>query len=166
MNNKYVVVKLSTWIGTSIGAIHIYAKLHWYDAQGDLHITNLEHPLSAGEARELNKIERDKGYGTLYKRLKGDMYDGFWTSDDARAFAIDYVNKNMPDIMVILIGDESFGECLWARDESIKTKLNILWGLNEQLYTSAHYGFTHIPKKNLPKHKRLFKTYHKLLDAI
>lgn len=168
MKTKSATVELSSFVGISFGATHTYAKLCYYDDDSEYTRIELEHPISTSEARVLNKIERESGYGPPYfLRKAGDLYYGFSSEDDACAFAVKYVNEHFPDISLIFVDESSaacFKKVLWAKDEGLQAKLNALWMLNETLYTNVNSHFRNISKKNSAKSDKLLKMYLKLLE--
>lgn len=155
---KIVILQLSSWRGISIGAIHFYANLHYEDENEKHQTIELKRLLSKKEVLELNKEDRRR-YPTCYTRYKvGEEYQGFWTEEDAKETAINYVKEKMPEVDVLINGSWScidVAECIYAKDKTIMTKINKLYKQAEKI------GFYDNPK-NDKKMDRIDEQYWKL----
>ncbi len=127
MNVAYI--EFLDW-SASIGGEHLYAKLIFSKDKKDNRI-ELEHKMSQEMATYLNKKDGiDPSFG--YK--KGDITIRFNTSQEALKIARKTCAKLFPEVDIILKGSPaSVTEVLWAKDKSIKTKINKLYKEAEKL---------------------------------
>ena len=102
---KVVALDLTSWVGTcAIGAEHYYGKLkqEWgdYDTQKRI---KLQHPLTAEEARLLNRKNKHLAY--WFTIVAGTLNDQFATPEDVRAFAIKVWKKEFPEGDILVSDD-------------------------------------------------------------
>jgi len=126
---KVVFLKISSYRGISIGAVHFYARLHYYDEDKKYQTEEIKRILTKKEVLELNKQDRRRYPGCNNTWKVGFEYQGFWSEEDAKEAAINYVKEKMPDVDFLIEG--SWGsadvrECIYAKDEAVMTKINKL----------------------------------------
>jgi hypothetical protein len=121
MNIAYL--ELLDW-SVSIGGEHLYAKLIFSKDKKDYRI-ELTQKLSQEMATQLNKKD-----GTIDLYRKGEPTLRFNNVKEALIEARRTCKELFPEVDIIFRGSSSWAsvqEVLWAKDKSIKTKINKLY---------------------------------------
>jgi hypothetical protein len=95
-----VHLDVSSWRGISIGAVHWYVSVKYNNPTERYGLTTLEleRPLTADEAKRMNKEARERGYmSNMYEA--GGMTEGFNTEAEAIAAGIKYFKDNFKGIL-------------------------------------------------------------------
>ena len=114
MNTGTVIyLKITTWRGMSLGAVHYYGKLNSnnYDDKS----IELRKKMTSHEAAKLNKLH---GYGSLYKA--GSSTEGFDTKDEIIELAMREFKNHYPNVRILILGDAVYSEpkkILWCEEE-------------------------------------------------
>ena len=83
-------LRVSTYQGVSLGAIHWYGEILWDDECGDLQSVDLDRILTEGGAKKLNAQHKKACPGIPHPHwMKGVPYYGFDSPDDVRKAAIE-----------------------------------------------------------------------------
>lgn len=118
---KLAHLKISTYIGNSIGATHYYGTIQYNDENFDL-----VYKLTEGSAGRLNVL-RAKVWGNIgYRYRVGDPYRGFDSLEQVRKEAIRVWRTFAPDAVVLVEGSECEIDpqpCLDGPPE-LKTRIN------------------------------------------
>lgn len=88
-------LEIHTWVGTSIGAEHYYGEIKFYGKDKKLQRHSVTHAMTAKEAKELNRKDRDVLH--LSGRYKpGDETSRFSTEQEVVKSAIEWFKANHP----------------------------------------------------------------------
>lgn len=99
---QIVWLSISSWVGISIGAIHVYGKLIWKDTEHrDL---DLDHPMSGKDAAYYNKQMQARGYHSL-KRKPGDASKDFDTRESVVVSAKKKAHELWRGDCLMILGD-------------------------------------------------------------
>ena len=129
-SEKVVYLDITTWQGSSVGAVHWYGELK---QKGQRPIT-LEAPLSTSHATYVNKQAQRRGLGIPYE--PGDMYSGFMEREHVIGLARACWKIVYPDAVLLLEGRTGIVEpmpILEAPETWDVAGLNELWALCEEL---------------------------------
>lgn len=102
--NKYCVfLEISSWVGISGGAIHVYGKLVGHDTNGKRVNIELERPIGQEEAKALNQKDYGKdAYLCMWD--EGDTTIRFNTVQELHTFAKKGFKENFPNGKVLIEG--------------------------------------------------------------
>ena len=83
MNKVEVHLDITSWVGISIGATHSYGELHGLDEKENYKTVRLKFPMTAGQAKRMNKKERFDFPGRKHYRnhQPGEITDCFETKE-------------------------------------------------------------------------------------
>lgn len=78
-----VRLKISSWVGTSYGALHYYGEMKWDDERGRWDI-RLQHKMTSSQAKAFNKNRAHCFPGEEHPIIhnSGDIIDGFDSKED------------------------------------------------------------------------------------
>ena len=100
--SKIVWLKISSWSGISIGAVHIYGELI---PDGSQEGVSLEKTLTATQARKLNKWYRQTGgVGGLTTYRAGYKTTGFDDESELTEFALKTYREHFPKAELLIKG--------------------------------------------------------------
>lgn len=126
-------VRMTSWVGMSIGAVHFYAKLKFKD----LKEVEVEHTLTKKEAKVLTKKDNAAiGYGS-YEYEAGDTTGRFDSKEEVFACALEVFEEAGWKAKVLVVGNSSClnpQECIWCIDKSKIEPLNELYEKLEKMY--------------------------------
>lgn len=89
---------ITSWVGTSIGAIHCYCKLIVEEKDKDIARIELLRPITTSEAKQLNAEFKAQGY--LAKHVTpGDLTEGFNTREEAIAAGLNLFKEKYNGIL-------------------------------------------------------------------
>lgn len=147
---KTIVLEISSWAGTSIGAEHYYGRLMGY-ADNKITYVELKKTLTQREADCLNK--KDESY---VKLKQGDESTRFNSKKEIREKAIEIWKQHFPYDEFLLEGRFAVcnpQKCLVAPD-GLKDKINSLYEEQERIG-----GYERSPKRT----EEIYREYTKLI---
>lgn len=129
MNDKTAFLQITSWVGISIGATHVYGSLRIQDESFEV-----ECPLTPKEAKYLNKTS-----GISYAMYRvGEMDTRISTITKAHKAGIKLFLEKRKDEVVLLTGSSyassHYEEVLWMEDKETMETLNSVREEIEELY--------------------------------
>lgn len=120
-----IFVKVSTFVGTGVGAVHYYGELSQVGGGRSVEVT---HKLTQIEADRLNKKWLTSEMGTLTGYQKGECSSRFFNRESTIVAAKKQFKKEFPTATVLVLGRSSFVEPqeILVGPKEFKTKINIL----------------------------------------
>ena len=102
-----VYLKITSWAGTSIGAIHFYGELR---ARNPYRCVELSNTLTVASAKRLNRHRRDDFRGEDWNYRAGMKVNGFDTEQEIIDLAIKTYKTHFPEGTVLILGDPVYAE--------------------------------------------------------
>lgn len=133
-----VTLEVLNW-AFSLGGEHFTGKLvagSWCKYERK----ELKHPLTAAQAKSLNKKGQARGFGLGYRR--GQMSEQFFTREEIEDYAIRHYRDYFPEADILLVGTGascSAQRCLDAPSE-LKAEINKLHEKREKAYGTGRFG--------------------------
>jgi hypothetical protein len=125
--HKVVILDVSSYAGSSIGAVHTYGQLiHTMD--NNRKKVTVERPMTAAEAKTENKKDRDRGFEMMHK--PGQITSRLRDEEDVIEVALGMWEEHFPYAQVLLMRREwssEPGKILASPDEKVALNLNVLW---------------------------------------
>lgn len=127
-----ITMRISSYEGLVPGAHHTHASLIDYDADRPKPEVDLEWPLTAKQAIEVNKRERALGLASKDYYKPGDTQRAFWSEADVKATALKVWKEHFPEGRLLLYGDNPLYPVpvLWCDDHKV-------WGIMRALHTET-----------------------------
>jgi hypothetical protein len=116
-------LNISSWIGVSIGAVHVYGNLHY-----NWNRTEIKRNLTQEEANKINK--KEDMINATYHYKKGDECGRFDTEKEIIDLTIKLLEKEYPQVDLLLSGDGasvSVNKAFWGKDKKLVDKINELY---------------------------------------
>lgn len=134
--SKLIVVHVDIfWWGVSVGGEHYFGHLKCFDCPGTDGMQNidLEHPLSSGEARFLNKKDKVRSGSGGYR--KGTMSNRFLSEGDVIEVAREVWKEHFPEADILVFKGSGISEPTLVLEgpKKIKDAINRLVKKNEKL---------------------------------
>lgn len=150
---KYVLyAKISSWVGLSIGATHMYCNLCWEDEKG-YHKIELHRNLTQEDADILNKKDKVDFYKL------NDTTNRFDSEEQIYETIIDYVKHSNVPFKLIVKGDNFYAEvqeAIWGPEKIVK-KINKLYKEYEKYQYLDNYT---------PEMDKINNEFDKILETI
>jgi len=107
--NKIVWLKITSFVGISPGAVHIYGELF---RDGNFDGVDLTRTLTVAAARKLNKWYRQQsgGAGSGFTYRAGGTTTGFENEEEVVALAITTYKDHLPGAEVLIKGHQAFAD--------------------------------------------------------
>jgi len=102
-----VYLKITSWAGISIGAIHFYGELR---ARNPYRCVELSNTLTVASAKRLNRHRRDDFRGEDWNYRAGMKVNGFDTEQEIIDLAIKTYKTHFPEGTVLILGDPVYAE--------------------------------------------------------
>lgn len=125
-------LKITSWAGMSIGAVHYYGNLHCGDYANDVKMENI---LTRQDAIAYNKVERSIGRATPYVYRQGQKTTGFLDRDRIIELAIQTYKQHFPQAIMLILANAARYEpqiVLDAVDTEFKEIINAMHAEGER----------------------------------
>jgi len=130
---KWACLKITSWVGTSIGATHYYGKLSGYYINQSTEDIELEYTISRKEADILNEKDTSIYPGMGHWRA-GDKTGRFDTTEEIITRAVQSYKEHFPEAEGLLLGDPlNISRVLDAKDPEDKIQGNNFWFYTSKL---------------------------------
>lgn len=160
VQNRCCMLDITSFVGTSIGAEHYYARLKMHGVEKDV---ELKHTLTQKEATYLNK--KDKGYGAFGRYKTGEKVHRFDTEAEIRRVAIAEYKQHFPQAIGLMEG--SFGSCqpkpILDGLDSIAPRVNQLAKDLEECYPTTGWKRDII---DMPRFKAICHEWEDLMTTV
>ena len=102
-----IYLKITSWAGISIGAIHFCGELK---ARNPYRCIELSNTLTITSAKRLNKHRRDDFRGEDWNYRAGMKVNGFDTEQEIIDLAIKTYKTHFPEATILILGDPVYAE--------------------------------------------------------
>lgn len=145
-------IRLTNW-SYALGGEHFSVSMRC----GSDYVQPVEYPLSAWQAKELNK----KDDVTFYE--KGMLNNRFFTRDDAIETAVEEARKRWPHIKAVIDNDNGQPhEVFWCADDKVWTLLTRCYARVEEMYNVTDDPWSWFPDEM----DFVCATWDKLLEEL
>ena len=101
-----VWLKISSWTGISMGAIHVYGSLRSEERDSEI---ELKRKLTVSQARKLSKQQSENSlFGTEYHWKEGQETRCFDTEEELKAFAKKHWKTHFSGKKRLVVGDPAY----------------------------------------------------------
>ena len=126
--NNIIHLNITSWVGISIDVVHCYGRLYYKDD-----CIEIKKILTQTEANALNIKEGTKTVGAYHK---GDMCSRFDNEKEVIDLAIKLIEKEYPQVDLLLSGDRSsvsVNEAFWGKNKKLVNRINELYKEADEL---------------------------------
>jgi hypothetical protein len=117
-------LNITSWVGISIGAVHVYGKLRYKDWD----YIEIKRVLTQAEANKINK--KEDMINATYHYRKGDECGRFDTEKEIIDLTIKLLEKKYPQVDLLLSSDGasvSVNKAFWGKDKKLVNRINELY---------------------------------------
>lgn len=155
MSTKIVNLEIISW-SFSLGGEHFTGKITGYLRDDDYHSVEVRHPLTAKEAKALNKKDSARG---LSLQKPGDWSERFETREELRRAAIAVYKKEFPKAEVLLEGSFAVADAQPCLDGPPRFKQTVNKIVSAQEQCGGY-------ERNYKKMEALYQRYRKLVEKL
>jgi len=134
-DERIVSLKIKSYVGASIGAIHTYGTMQCRNQVGHTRTIEVERPMTQAEATKENAKDARYGETELMNRA-GQITSRLRDEEDVIQTATSMWRQNFPHAYILILRDlyssSKPGRILDGPDEATNLRLNLLWADYEE----------------------------------